>query len=382
MFAYGIFKVIYAPHKAFKEIIQNPTFVGPLLIMILFVAANTGSYYTLLSKEHYEQTVPTLAQGDIWTENRTYWNSTQGVAFSENTLDFINGSYYGNKSIEFSAVKSNNIMMLLNKIGPVNCSPDEYDHVSLRIKWTSPAEKPENATFYLFSSTTDYFYYNLTRDLTNSTVNVWSNFTIPLATEKWLNNSVNTSWSNITDLKLEFKWPETSNITVLVDALFFRGLFKTVTEDTTSFLSNSLASDFVEFGIRWALLGVLLYIMSRILGAKISWKPALILAAFALVTMFVQAVINIAAFASLPNLYYPLEWQGGVKQESEIIRAKIMAQTFFVSIIYSYVTLIIYLLWTIVLFAIAARTLTGFSWSKSALIASVVVAVPYFLLGI
>jgi hypothetical protein len=382
LFAYGVFKVIYAPKKAFKEIIQNPTFIGPLLIMILFVAANTGSYYALLSKEHYEQTVPTLAQGDVWTENRTYWNSTQGVTIGENALDFINGSYYGNKSIEFSAVNSNNIMMMLNNVGPVNCSSDEYDNVSLRIKWTSPAEKPENATFYLFSSTEDCFYYNLTRDFTDVTVNVWNNFTIPLATEKWLNNSVNTSWSNITDLKLEFKWPTPSNITVLVDALFFRGVFKTPTEDTTTFLSNSLTSNFVEFGIRWALLGLLLYVLCKILGAKITWKPTLILAAFALVTMFVQAVINIAAFATLPNLYYPLEWQGGTKQESAKVQSKILAQTFFVSVIYSYVTLIVYLLWTIVLFAIATRTLTGFSWSKSALIASIVVAVPYFLLGI
>jgi hypothetical protein len=35
-----VFRILYAPHKAFKEIIQNPKYVGPILVMILFIGAS------------------------------------------------------------------------------------------------------------------------------------------------------------------------------------------------------------------------------------------------------------------------------------------------------------------------------------------------------
>ena len=67
----NIFKVIYAPQKAFKEISQNPKYIGPILIMILFTVANMGYFYTIVSKTYVEQTLPTAKQLDRWTENST-----------------------------------------------------------------------------------------------------------------------------------------------------------------------------------------------------------------------------------------------------------------------------------------------------------------------
>ena len=386
MFAYGIFKVIYAPQKAFKEISQNPKYIGPILIMILFAATNMGYVYTIVSKTYVEQTLPTAEQLDKWTENATLWTRAAGVAVNDNFVDYINGTYYGNRSIEFSINNSKQISMQLSDIGPINCSGQNgYKNLYLRIKRTSPDGTPKNATIYLFSaSSSDCFYYNLTDEFSNSSRNVWNNLTVPLATESWLNNSANANWGNITDLKLDFAWLKDSNITLLVDGLFFGGIFKSEAENATSYMLNYSIVSFMQFTIRWVFLGGLLYIMTKAFKAKTVWRPLLILVGFALITMFIQAVITTAAFSTLPRLDYSLAFLGGVKGETENAYDKIMEKTLLVSQINGYIQIAI-IFWTIALCAIATRLLTEFSWSKSFLIATVAYFVTMmaqsFLLG-
>ncbi|MGQ9530773.1 MAG: Yip1 family protein [Candidatus Bathycorpusculaceae bacterium] len=364
MFAYGIFKVIYAPHKAFKEIIQDPKYIGPILIMILFIAADMGFAYTLLSKQYIEQTLPTAEQTDIWTENSTLWTSN-GEPPKNNYDDFINGTYYGNRSIEFSILNNKQIWMQLNDMGTINCSGQEgYKSLYLRIKLTSTEDKPlQNVTIFLFSSTlSDYFYYDLTENL-SSTFDVWNNLTIPLG-GKWLNNSAAASWANITGLKLDFTWLENSTITLLIDGLFFGGVFKSsLTNVVGDMLSFSLSA-FTQFVIRWIILGGLLYIMIKAFGAKILWRPVLILIGFTLITMFIQAVINAATFSTLPTLYYRFDLIGGVKGESEAALTKLLDDIWLVNQIYGYVQIAVHL-WTMGLCAIATHLLTQFSWTKS-----------------
>ncbi len=369
----NIFKVIYAPRKAFDEIVQNPKYIGPILIMIFFTLANMGYVYTIASKTYVEQTLPTAEQLDIWTENYTSWTGASNANITENFVDYINGTYYGNRSIEFSIVNSTQIWVQLTDIGSINCSgSDGYkDYLYLRIKLASPEVKSENATIYLFSVTpSDYFHYNLTGEFSNSTSNIWNNLTIPLATESWLSSSANASWGNITGLKLEFSWLNNSNINLLVDGLFFGGIFKSEAENATSYMFNYSIVSVMQFTVRWVFLGGLLYIMTKAFGAKIVWRPLLILIGFALMTMFIQAVISVVVFSTLPTLYYPLEFLGGVKGESENAYNKIMDKTLLVSQINGYIQIAI-IFWTIALCAIATRLITQFSWGKSFLIAMV-----------
>jgi len=370
LFAYGVFKVIYAPHKAFKEIIQNPRYIGPILIMILFIIANTGFAYTLISKTYVEQTLPTSEQADTWTENGTLWTSSPGVNIAENYDDYIKGTYYGNKSIEFSTVNSTHILMQLNDIGSVYClGSDGYKNLSLRIKWTSPEAKPENVTIYLFSTTSDYFYSNLTQELLDSNSSIWNNLTIPLGPDTWFPYGSNASWSNINGLKLDFAWLNNSNMTLLIDGLFFRGIFKSQMADASSFLLSFVPQSFMQFFIQWVLLGGIIYIMTKAFRAKTVWKGMLILAGFALITMFVQALVYVAAFSTLPDLYYPLEIIGGVKGEGDIASNRILEQTWVVSDIYRYVQIGVFV-WTIVLCAFATRLSAEFSWTKSFLVSA------------
>ncbi|MGQ9641564.1 MAG: Yip1 family protein [Candidatus Bathycorpusculaceae bacterium] len=378
MFAYGIFKVLYAPHKVFKEISQNPKYIGPIIIMILFAVANVGSTYTVVSKTYIEETLPMARQLDEWTENANLWKSNGSP--TENYTDFIEGTIYGNKSIEFSAVNTT-IRMLLDNIGPVNCSdPSGYKNLYLRIKWTSPSV-PENATIHLYSTNpSEHSYYNLTRDISDATVNVWNNFTIELANQNWTDIGTGADWGNITGLELEFTWPTSSNITVLVDGLFFGGLFKPPVEDVVGYMVNFSIFAFMQFVIRWVFLGGVIYIMTKAFKANTVWRVILILVGFALITMFIQAVINAAAFSTLPTIRYPFELIGGVEGESENAYNKILEETWLVNQIYGYVQIAV-LIWTIALCTIAVRLTAEFSWTKSLLIAAVAYFAATFVEG-
>ncbi|MCJ7431515.1 YIP1 family protein [Candidatus Bathyarchaeota archaeon] len=384
MFATDILKVIYAPHKAFKGIIQNPKYLGPTLIVILFIAASMGSTYAAISKTCIEKTLPDGKLLDEWTENRTLWTSNAGIAESN---DSMNGSYYGNKSIAFSITNNTEVWAQLKDIGPVNCSgPDGYSKLSFRIKWTNPEVKPANATIQLLSTiSSEYFSYNLTGALPNFTYNVWNNLTLPLISDGWSNSSSAASWDNITGLKLDFAWVDSSNITLVVDGVFFRGNFNSLLESAaTAFLVNYAFMAFTQILLVWVILTGLIYLMGRGLGGSVLWKPVLIVIGFTLVPMVIQSLVNTAAYLSSPTVHYPLELIGGVSGESDIAFNAILEQTWLTSQIMRYTQVAVYV-WTIALCSLAVRVLTGFGWAKSFLIGAAAYLITLlagsFLLG-
>ncbi len=377
-------EVLYAPQKAFKEITQNPKYAGPFLVLILFVAANLAFAYVVVSKTYVEQTLPTGEKMDEWTENATLWTSYPGVSITENFVDFINGTAYGNRSIEFSVVDSKKILMQLDSIGPANCSgPDGYKEIYFRAKMINPEEKPANASIYMLSSSTeDYFYYDLTGDSSNITRNVWGNITIRLGNEKWTNSTANADWGRITGLKLEFEWPEGTNTTLLVDGLFFRGVFKTPMQiAAASILINFSLTGLMQFVVQWVLFAGLIYVLARAFGAKVVWRPLMVVVGFVLITMCVQMALNAAAYSTLPSVHYRLEFLGGVQGEYEKARNAVLEETAFVSDFSSYLRIAVYI-WTIALGAIATRLLTGFSLMKSTLITIIALLVSVILVGL
>ena len=78
MAAFEVLKVIYSPVKAFREIISNPKFFGPILVMIIFVAASMGSEYIRSTKVFVQETQPSaldFSNPDPWTEDCALWDS-------------------------------------------------------------------------------------------------------------------------------------------------------------------------------------------------------------------------------------------------------------------------------------------------------------------
>jgi hypothetical protein len=367
---------VYAPHKAFKEIIQNPKYLGPLLIMVMLVIANVAFTYAATTKTIVEHSIPTGEKLDEWTENSTLWTSTPNAAISESN-DSITGGYFGNASMAFSVTNATQVWAELDNIGPVNCSsPDEYTKLSFRTKWTSPQTQPANMTIKLFSnSSSDYFSYSPTVNALNLTYNIWNNLTIQVNNADWSNSTPNANWTKITGFRLELTWNENSNITLLVDGLFFHGPFSSLFENAGSlYLVNYAILGFMQFIVTWVVLSGLVYIITKAFGGKLVWKPLLILIGFALVTMFVQALVNAIAYAALPTMRYPFELLVGVKGEAQPIVDSINSQTWVVAYVQRFMQIAVWI-WTIALTTLAVRLLAAISWFKSATIA----AIAYFV---
>ncbi|HVP26922.1 MAG TPA: Yip1 family protein [Candidatus Bathyarchaeia archaeon] len=369
MFAYGIFKVIYSPLKAFKEILQNPRYRGAFLVLIIFAATYAASAFVVLSKTYDERTLPTLSQGDIWTENRTLWTSNAQINESS---DGINGGFYGNRSIEFTLTNSTKVSMSLNFTESVNCSSSGgYQNMSLRMKIVQPnSTEVSNINLSLFSSAIDHFDYNLTEHVALSDNNTaWNNLTIPVGPESdWTNSSINANWSNITGLRIELTELQNTNWTVRLDGLFFRGGYVSALDAaaTTYVFSFSLVGVMI-FVIRWIFVSGLLYLLVRALGGKTAWKTLLVMVGYALMTMVVASAINIVLYSALPTINYSLEALSGATAESEAALTNILGPTTLVTQVGYYIQIAMHF-WAFVLCAIIVRTSTELSWNKSILV--------------
>jgi len=376
-------RVIYAPFKALKEIAQNPRYIGPLIVLILFLIANIGFGYVLLSKSYIDQTVPQLASLDQWTENTTYWSSNGVVTL--NGQDYASGKYYGTNSIEFD-LNGSDISAQLSIPTSVNCSgPEGYKSLSFRTKWTDPQTNPSNVSLYLNTTTQqDAFYQDITSQMNQT--GIWNNLTIALGQESTGWQSIGSSdWSNVIGLELEFTWPPDSNITLLIDGLFFHGLYKSGLEVAgfSSLFINfdypySMLNAFMQFTIQWVILGGLLYLVPKMFGVKTTWKPLLIVAGFIMMVYFIRLAVFAGVHAASPTIQYPLAFLGGVEGEWQNASVQAFQP---VSAYYQalwYIDKVAWV-WTGALCAIALRLMFELSWIKS-ILASVSVCALYLIL--
>jgi len=358
-----ILRVLYVPHKVFKDIIQNPKYWGPFILLLIFVLAQVGSSYVVASRSYIEQTMPVGDKGDVWTENAALWQAGPSVTIRNNTADYINSTlYYGSTSIEFAASNASNVWMELSSLdGSVNCGVDGFKNVSLRVKLVAPDVKPENVSIYLYSLSGSDFYYDLTQTFSSSDVNVWNNITLTIGvgSEGWVNNGADATWENIAGLKLNFAWPSSSNVDLRIDGLFFRGNFKDPFElYGSSYLATSALNAIAPFLFEWLLLTGLMYVIIKGLKGNVVWRPLMVAVGFALVTLVIQALILAVVYTSLPNLYYPLEVLAGTLGEFEVAYQVILDEMAFVTLVGVIIQAAIYA-WTVALGTFITRAITG-----------------------
>jgi hypothetical protein len=334
-------KVIYAPQKVFKQIIENPKYLGVLLVLLLFVGFQVGYEYAQFSKTYTEQTSPTIDQLAMFT-NATYWNATQGATLCNNYDDFFNYSVYvaalgttptdetgyynlfanytndkGPSSLEISAANSNNVSAAISNAFNVDCSTTGFRNLTITIKMEAPQTTPQTATLSLYSLSDSNFYtYDLTSSLSDAASNnLWKNFTLSVgpSAQGWT-SSGSPSWGNVTSLKLGFNYPANSNITVRIGALFFHGLYQTPIEyNETGILLQFLQVFSLQFLFSWFLLTGLIYLLFKGLKASVTWKPLFIALGFALFVMVIRALVNLIATLALPAVYYPFDLSLGVR---------------------------------------------------------------------
>ena len=363
MVAQEILQVFYAPHKAFKKIVQNPKFLGPLLIVIVFVAVQVGSAYVIASKSYLEQTLPNGTEGDTWTGNAGFWQSNSGVAITNNTYDYINGSslYYDTTSIEFKVDNASSIELSLNDLGgSVNCGANGFHNLSVRAKIVSPNVDPQNVTLYLFSlSPTNFFAYDLTSAFSNINVTEWRNITVPVGSGDWASSNSAASWENITGLRMNFLWQNTSSIDLRVDGLFFRGIYKeSLDVYGSSILISSAFNSVTPYLAQWIVLTALIYLLIKGLKGSVVWKPVMVAVGFALVTLVVQSVILLVAYTTLSNINYSLEVLANIPIEADVAYQSVQTVIAQVLLVGNNLQIIIYA-WMIALGTFITRAVTA-----------------------
>jgi hypothetical protein len=329
-----ILRVIYAPHKVFKDIITNPKYLGALIVLILFVGLQVGYEYSQFSKTYTEQTTPTIDQLSTFT-NATAWTTSPNVVLSNNFDDYLNYSifvagfglpptdpnaYYslfGNSSLQMSASSTNTLTAALTNTSNVDCSPTGFQNLSMTIKQMQPQAAPQNFSLTLYSlGDTDSYKYDLTPQLSNTSTNgQWNNLTITLGPNAagWTSRG-NPTWSNITSLKLDFTYPSNSNITIHIGALFFHGQYLTpIQYNSTGILLQFLQLFSLQFIFSWFIFTGIIYLICRGLKTSVLWKPLFIALGIAMFIMVIRALVNLGATLTLPAVYYPFDLSLGVR---------------------------------------------------------------------
>jgi hypothetical protein len=139
------------------------------------------------------------------------------------------------------------------------------------------------------------------------------------------------------------------------------------------------------------LLTGLMYVIIKGLKGNVTWKPLMVAVGFALVTMVIQALILIVAYATLPKIYYPLEVLAGVPGEVDVAYQVILDAIATVSLVGGIVQAVVYV-WTVALGAIITRDITTravegspgvqqFGWMKSVLVSGASFLLTLLILG-
>ncbi|MGC8911817.1 MAG: YIP1 family protein [Nitrososphaeria archaeon] len=376
-------KVLYSPYKVFREVAEEPRYIAAMIVLVLFVVSSTLFGYIVLSKSYVEETFPKVdplaGQYDAWTENITFWSSSPNVNISLDYSDHVNGSYYGDRSIKFCANSSQSLFLKLSDVGPVNCSEQAFKSLSFKIKFVNPTTLPSAASIYLYSGdASKYLYYNLTEKILSSSTGFWNNFTIPLSDSLWENHGGDRH--TITGLAFVFNWPEKVDIKVLVDGIYFRGLFENqVSKDPTGYISIISVFGVFQYLIQLFIIAGIVFVLLNAFGGKISWKPLAVCVGLILITFFVQNIINsVLASQALDKLYYTLEYLGGSASEKAAATAELNERALFFSMIANYVQIAV-LAWATLLCTMANRVLTGISWTKSAVSSVIALLVAYMI---
>ncbi len=384
MSASDILKVLYAPHKVFKEIIQNPKYWGPLLVLILVVATQSGYYYAQSQKIYYEQTSPGSDQLGAWTTNATIWTISSGATVTNNYSNYLNSSYYGNGTLQFSITNSSQLFMAIPSFSGVDCSTTAFQNFSLRVEQASPSEAPSQVKLTLYSQSDSSTYQtDLTSQFSNtSLVGSWINITVPVGAKAagWQTTG-NPQWTNITGLKLDFSFTSSSNTTLRLTGMFFRGEYKTFEQISTSGLAITILQQVLfSFVFEWLFLTGLTYVIIKGLKGTVTWKPLFVAFGLVLIIVAIQAVVNVAATQALPIIHSPIELQVGLPVEADAINAAIASMTATYTLITGVVQLAVYI-WIVALGVFVVRAVQPeFTTAKCVLTSAAALIVTIILM--
>jgi hypothetical protein len=393
-----VFGVIYAPHKTFKKIAQNPKYLSVAVILVLFVAFQTSFYYTYYSKISYEQTMPPADQLNAFTapvitntvidsllppQVDKPWTTPQKASITINNDDFINQTYYGNNSLQFILFNGNSLSATLEQFGyTANCELDNgFTSLSMSIKQGAPdAALPTKAvlTLYTANSTSNYFTLDITSMLTNN-YKEWNNLTIPVGPSSEWHSTGTPNWSDITGLQLTLTYPESSHINILLQGIFFRGQYLSPVEvlGIGAFLGNAAFVVVMQITFQWLVLAAVTYLLIKSVKTNnVIWRPLFITIGFTLMALVIIAAIAlITTTIALPNVCYPYDFPpigaitypdiivNAAAPSSQIAYESIVTATTTYTTITTALNILIYVL-QVALVTFAIKAISGISYTK------------------
>lgn len=369
LFVHEIFRVLYSPLEAFKEIVKKPDVKGPMLILLITVLVTAGAQYISASKTFFENPTP---EADSWTESTSLWSPNETLSCD---TDHIAGNY----SVKSFVSNSTSIWMkkkIPTDVRPLVCSGDiGYTQLSFRIKWIhSMGALPNNATLWLFSGNeSNYLELNLESEISNSSGR-WSNVTVNIGPESrgWVNSG---GWENITALAYRLSWSNAANLTMKIDDLYYGEYVSPLASGFfTGWLVSSLMGSATDFIVRWILYAGLLLLTIKIFGGETgSWSALFNVVGYVFAVTMVYIAIDALLINMLPSLSFPLKAWSPVAGEQEIGLAlwnQIIQDNWGTSLAYNlryYLPFTVHA-WTAALGTIALHFAREFAWKKAAAI--------------
>lgn len=378
-----MFRVIYSPIKAFKEIVKKPSIKGPLLIFLLVLLVSAGAQYISASKAVFEIGTP---EGDEWTESTSLW-TPEGISIDE--VDRLLGNY----SVMSSVSNGTRVWMRRSGIGSFDSSADEgYTSLSFRIKWIHQDKSfpSSNATLRLFSGSENrYFTMNLMNLLNVS--DTWANLTVTLGSSDQTWDPVNSpDWGNITGLEFELAWlaSDAADLTIKIDDLYFGS--NVIFLGTPRFIEwfvESLTMSAFRFFLGWSLYSVLLFVTIKLTGSEAgTWSVLFIVIGYTFSISVVQILVDAILVSTLPPLVFPLKAWNPIPGEEELANRLLddIYQTGWGPTLAYNITLPLafgFYAWAIVLSTIAVSLLREFTWKKAAGISIAAYVIYIFVRG-
>lgn len=379
-------KVLYSPVKAFREILGNPRYIGPILIIIISLFLTLGTHYISASKHYVEAIIPSnrIAWTDMsdpssmWTSNAPPGNVTALEAAYEILV--------GNYTVRALLYNSSEIWLRTTDIGTINCSEFKTFYYKLRYLHITLLLNASIAKLRLFSlrNESNYFEFDLlplSRGYLN-TSQAWidANISLGEGASGWVQGSQQANWENITGIEFRLTFSERGRLSFQLNDLYFGGAYEPLFDAMgfADWLFLTLITSFFDIFLKWVILAGILWLTIKTFHSEGSpFRTLLIIVGYMFVIMFVYVPIDMLSVSQLSPLYFPYRavFPGSAREiaVSSTITGNIYAANWTLAAPYSVFVVVWYVshVWTIGLCTIALKLLQPFSWKKAAAISLV-----------
>jgi hypothetical protein len=398
LFLYDIFKVIYSPIKAFREVLENPRYIGPVLIIIISLFLTIGTQYVSVSK-HYVETISPTSPRNAWTNMTTPSSMWATNAPPENVTAASNANsdlLAGNYSVLATVTNASEVWLKTTDIGTINCSDSGFRTFYYKLMYsafnqTQAPQSPQNASLRMFSYNNEsrYFEFDLLSDQKYlNTSQAWINANVTLSGWKEVNVSA-ADWSNITGIEFVLNFTQKGQLSLYLNDLYFGGKYDSILNvfGFANWLSSTVLSSVLDILLRWLIFAALLWLTVKVFQSQgIPFRTLLVVVGYAFAIMFVYLTVDILSISQLPSLYFPnkviFPLTGREIQAATVATSNIYATYWTSTIAYDAFIGMWYIshVWTIGLYAVALKTLQpSFSWKKAVLMSIIAYVMALFV---